>query len=423
MAFFGFGQASPFAEADQKAQDQQAVFQGMRDNLPALGLIAGLSMLARNNGNRSVGQLVGAAGGDALNAYGTWQKMQEAKERQEMLDKERADERDYQRGQDALRNDMAERKFGLEEAKMAQDMAIARQRLRLEGARVALARQAAMQGRLDAAAKEEYERTHRTGADGNPYVMRTGEDGKTYWELDKERMIIGPNGEVLGVKQPDAAKFTDVNALGKRYMDETANYRSAGENLTNLYVGAKQANAAGDLGMVFSYMKMLDNNSVVREGEQATAQNAAGVPERIRNAYNRLLTGERLTPAQRQEFLSMGLGLFRQQEARVAKSKDYFTGVARQYGMDPSLILQEPYGGLGAEVDSYLKEAATTVPASPGAGAGTPAPRVVPGVSGAAPAAPAPRQVPGVTGRGGPGGSASPRNAGRRPDLSTFMGK
>ena len=423
MAFFGFGQASPFAEADQKAQDQQAAFQGMRDNLPALGLIAGLSMLARNNGNRSVGQLVGQASGDALNAYGTWQKMQEAKKRLEMEDQWKKDEREYQRSQDALRNALAERKFGLEEAKMAQDMAIARQRLGLEGARVALARQAAMQGRMDAAAKEEYERTHRIAPDGNPYVMRTGEDGKTYWELDRDRMIIGQNGEVLGVKQPDAAKFTDVNALGKRFMDESGSYQNAGEHLTNLYVGAKQNNAAGDMGMIFSYMKMLDPTSAVREGEQASAQNAAGVPDRVRNIYNNLLTGQRLSPAQRREFLSMGLGLFQEQEKRLSPRKEYFSGIARQYGMDPSLILQDPYGGLGAEVDGYLKEAATTVPASPGAGAGTPAPRVVPGVSGAAPAVPAPRQVTGVTGRGGPGGSASPRNADRRPSLGSFMSR
>ena len=50
----------------------------------------GLSMLARNNGTRSAGQLIGQGGADALNAYGTWKKIQEAKARQEMLDKERA---------------------------------------------------------------------------------------------------------------------------------------------------------------------------------------------------------------------------------------------------------------------------------------------------------------------------------------------
>ena len=146
MAFFGFGQQDPYAEAEQKAQDQQTAFQGMKDNLPALGLIMGLSMLAGNNGTRNVGQLMGQAGGDALNAYSTFQKMEEARKRQKQMDEERAEERDYARSKDALRNDMAERKFGLEQAKMAQDMALARQRMGIEGARLALARQAAAAG-------------------------------------------------------------------------------------------------------------------------------------------------------------------------------------------------------------------------------------------------------------------------------------
>ena len=49
-------------------------------------------------------------------------------------------------------------------------------------------------------------------------------------------------------------------------------------------------------------MKLLDPPSVVREGEQATAYNASAVPDRVRNLYNRLLTGQRLTPAQREDF-------------------------------------------------------------------------------------------------------------------------
>lgn len=141
MAIFGFGQQDPYAEAEQAAQDRQSAFSGMKDNLPALGLIAGLSMLARNNGSRSVGQLIGQAGGDALNAYGTWRKMQDIKDRQAQMDKIAAEEREYARTQDAFRNDMALKQFGLQEAKMAQDMALARQRLGMEGARLAMARQ------------------------------------------------------------------------------------------------------------------------------------------------------------------------------------------------------------------------------------------------------------------------------------------
>lgn len=48
--------------------------------------------------------------------------------------------------------------------------------------------------------------------------------------------------------------------------------------------------AQGDISVIFSYMKILDPNSTVREGEAATAQNSPGVPERVRNMFNRALT-------------------------------------------------------------------------------------------------------------------------------------
>ncbi|MBP3730713.1 MAG: hypothetical protein J6I40_04495 [Mailhella sp.] len=377
MAFFGWGQESPFAQAEQRSADQQTAFQGMKDNLPALGLIAGLSMLAHNNGSRSVGQLIGQGGADALSAYGTWQKMQEIKKRQEQEDAWRLEDRQNAQKQQEWANSMAERKFGLDEQKMAFDQNMARQRLGMEGARLALARQNMALAERDRMTQEEYNRTHRMGQDGIPYVMRTGEDGKTYWEQDKDAMIIGQNGEVLGVKPTDPAKFTDVNALGKRYTQESGNYLDAGQHLQNLYVGARQNNAAGDLAMIFSYMKMLDPTSVVREGEQASAQNAAGVPDRVRNLYNNILTGQRLSPTQRREFLGVGRDLFKNQAEIQAPRSDYYSALARGYGIDPSYVLQDPYGNLLGQVDEYLNSAPPQQ--TPNAGN---AAKTVPGVAG-----------------------------------------
>jgi polyhydroxyalkanoate synthesis regulator phasin len=51
-------------------------------------------------------------------------------------------------------------------------------------------------------------------------------------------------------------------------------------------------------------MKVLDYNSTVREGEFATAQNAANVPDRIRNEYKKLMKGGRLQTKQRQEYVN-----------------------------------------------------------------------------------------------------------------------
>lgn len=60
--------------------------------------------------------------------------------------------------------------------------------------------------------------------------------------------------------------------------------------------------AARDQGAVFSWMKILDPGSTVREGEYATAKNARGVPDKISALYNQVLTGQILSPAQRVSF-------------------------------------------------------------------------------------------------------------------------
>ena len=390
MAIFGFGQQDPYAEATQAAQDRQTAFAGIKDNLPALGLIAGLSMLARNNGSRSVGQLVGQAGADALNAYGTWQKLEDARQRQKMLDEERKEEREYGRTQDAFRNDMAERKLAMEQAKMAQDMQLARQRMGLAYAGLAAQRQAQALAAADKAAQEEYAKTHRMGADGNPYVMRTGEDGKTFWELDKENMIIGPNGEVLGVKTPDPAKFTDVKGLAQQWRDESENYTSLAQNTRKMMTAARAGTGAGDITLLYSYMKAMDPRSVVREGEFATAQNAGGVDQKIRSLYNQVINGQRLTPEQRREFVRISNNLLKDEMPAQAKRNARFGNWAKTYNMDPSLIYEDPYAGVSAEVDEWLN--------SPLSGSGT---RTgAPAMGGA--------NIPGVTPRGGPAGRAAP---------------
>lgn len=99
--------------------------------------------------------------------------------------------------------------------------------------------------------------------------------------------------------------------------------------------------AAGDVSAVFAYMKVLDPGSVVREGEQATARNAAGVPERIRNAYNRTLTGESLTPEQRQDFLETSQSLFESEKDKYEANKKVYEDIAVRQGLNVLNVIGE----------------------------------------------------------------------------------
>lgn len=101
---------------------------------------------------------------------------------------------------------------------------------------------------------------------------------------------------------------------------------------------SKQPSAAGDLSLIFGYMKILDPGSTVREGEFANAQNATGVDSQIKNIYNKILTGERLNPQQRADFVNQSSNLVSAQAEQLKKIEDEFGSLSRSYNVDPRLV-------------------------------------------------------------------------------------
>lgn len=95
---------------------------------------------------------------------------------------------------------------------------------------------------------------------------------------------------------------------------------------------------AGDIAGIFNFMRMNDPASTVREGEFATAQNAASVPDQVRNLYNKALKGERLNATQRADFIKRSEQMYRAQYQQQLKVNQDFEGVARGSGVDPKLI-------------------------------------------------------------------------------------
>lgn len=107
---------------------------------------------------------------------------------------------------------------------------------------------------------------------------------------------------------------------------------------------AARTDAASDVSLIFQFMKALDPGSTVREGEAAMAQNAAGVPDRVRNLYNNILTGQRLNPQQRKEFLGVAGRLAAQAEANINETAGRYRDTAtRRPGVNVDAIVG-PYG-------------------------------------------------------------------------------
>ena len=107
--------------------------------------------------------------------------------------------------------------------------------------------------------------------------------------------------------------------------------------------------AAGDMSKIFGFMKILDPSSTVREGEYASAENARGVPDTVRSQYNKVMSGQRLSPNQRTQFTQAAGDLIKSQQEQFEGQKKYFSDVASHLKISPENIIYDPYQGMNIQ--------------------------------------------------------------------------
>lgn len=133
---------------------------------------------------------------------------------------------------------------------------------------------------------------------------------------------------------------------------DTAATEIAFEKMKN---SARSGTAAGDMSLIFSYMKMLDPGSTVREGEYASARNAGGVDDKIINAYNQARSGELLNTDQRKDFLNQAQNIYSAQLIKKQNIDKQYTELAKRTGADPrNVVLFEQQQEPRQEIDSSV---------------------------------------------------------------------
>jgi hypothetical protein len=172
-------------------------------------------------------------------------------------------------------------------------------------------------------------------------------------ELEKSKGgAVGPNTD-------------DEQKLRKEFIAQSKDYMVVQNAWANIKSAQKMAESggegAGDLAMIFSFMKLLDPGSVVREQEFANAQNAAGVPDRIRAEYNRLLTGGRLAPDQRKNFVKQGKSLFMERQRGQNQLSNVYRKLAEQSGLRAEMVAidletPDPLGQIDSKIRAKLAE-------------------------------------------------------------------
>lgn len=123
------------------------------------------------------------------------------------------------------------------------------------------------------------------------------------------------------------------NQFQSRHQDFAAR-RDAYSTLRTLQNGGQDS----DIAFIYTYMKMLDPTSVVREGEFATAENAGGVPERLRNQYNRIMRGGRLSDTVRADMVTTARRLYDTAAEQFERDRQMQVEMASGMGLRPEIL-------------------------------------------------------------------------------------
>ena len=165
--------------------------------------------------------------------------------------------------------------------------------------------------------------------------------------------------EQSNIPEPDKI-FNMEKDLRKEYQAESKDYKKVRDAYTRIVESAKDPSPAGDLALIFNYMKVLDPGSVVRESEFRTAENAKSalerakesgetVPNFIWGAVNKLMTGQRMLEIQRKDFVGRAEMLYSGMERQHKKRTEQYKGVAQRNKLEIRNIILDI---LPAELES-----------------------------------------------------------------------
>jgi hypothetical protein len=151
------------------------------------------------------------------------------------------------------------------------------------------------------------------------------------------------------LRKAEADMRKEFNAL-----DATKDFGDVRTAFLKVKTAAENPSAAGDLALVFNYMKILDPGSVVREGEFQTAADATSwlqrteddgfaVPLPIAKAIRKLEDGTLLTPDQRQDFLSTARNTASAQFKPAKEALQRYKGLAANSGLRANQIIPSNY--------------------------------------------------------------------------------
>lgn len=145
--------------------------------------------------------------------------------------------------------------------------------------------------------------------------------------------------------------FDRTNTLRDEYNNITKDFRVVQDAYSKIKTTSDTG--PGDMSLLYSYYKLLDPGSTVRESEFAMGAAAGSFGERLQGMATQVINGQRLAPNVRDAFKSEAEAVYNAQKSGAERMKTQYGDIAKRYGL---------------RVEDVITDYADTSPAKPSGG-------------------------------------------------------
>ena len=138
-------------------------------------------------------------------------------------------------------------------------------------------------------------------------------------------------------------------------------YQTASVAFEQMKSAAMDDSGAGDISLVTNYMRSLDPETGVKDQEFNNAKNSGGFDSKAEAAYNRIMNGQFLTPAMRQDFLKSAAGNVAAHKRVHDAALTRYQKLGTSYKVDPSRVAS-PASDIDLTVEPPRKSASVPIP-------------------------------------------------------------
>jgi len=149
----------------------------------------------------------------------------------------------------------------------------------------------------------------------------------------------------VDLKDPTAVAMAGLKMQGDIRQDLKGPKDTATAYQT-MYNAATNPTQKGDTTMLYTFFKVLDPQSTVREGEIEMIKQSRSIPEKFKGMAVKLASGQTLLEGERADLLNQAYQYVANQQRGVNETIDMYKDYAKAFGLNPEKAVPNPFADI-----------------------------------------------------------------------------